>query len=319
MFKSLKNYFKYFNKSNLLTKIYIILVLVFIIFYLKKILKNDNLIEKYNNLDNNLYKKNFFEKKYNNDIYDDLYAHYYDYAHLNEKKNNEEIIKIKKYIDNFKNPKILDVGCGTGFHVNKLNTDYDIIGIDKSKSMIKMAKSKYPDCKFYTRDFLNNNVYDLNTFTHILCLNRTIYNIDNKEEFFENCSRLLTINGYLIINFIDINNINSFINIDNNNSKNLFNGKSLGYYPKTHIIKFSKDIEFMSNFSDENLKSNNEIIYYEKLKNYRTNSVRKNEISLKINSIESNIKLAKKYNLIIKKVIELPNFKNEFLYIFIKK
>lgn len=319
MYKSLKNYLKYFNKFNLLTKIYIILVLVFIIFYLKKILKNDNLIEKYNNLDNNLYKKNFFEKKYNNDIYDDLYAHYYDYAHLNQTKNNEEILKIKNYIDHFKNPKILDVGCGTGFHVNNLNIDYDIIGIDKSKSMIKMAKSKYPDCKFYTRDFLNNNLDDLNTFTHILCLNRTIYNIDNKEEFFENCSRLLSINGYLILNLIDTNNINSFINIDNNNSKNLFNGKSLGYYPRTHIIKFSKDIEFMSNFSDENLKSNNEIIYYEKLKNYRTNSVRKNEISLKINSIESNIKYAKKYNLKVKKVIELPNFKNEFLYIFIKK
>ena len=319
MLKSLKNNFKYFNKLNLLTKIYIILVLVFIIFYIKKILKKDTLIEKYNNLDNNLYRKNFFEKKYNNDIYDDLYADYYDYTRLNEKKNDEEILKIKKYIDTFKNPKILDVGCGTGYHVNKLNNDYDITGIDKSKSMIKMAKSKYPDCKFYTRDFLNNNLYDLNTFTHILCLNRTIYNIDNKEEFFENCSRLLSLNGYLIINLIDINNINSFINIDNNNSKNLFNGKSFGYYPKIYIIKLGEDIEFMSKFSNENLESNNEIIYDEKLKNFKTNSVRKNEIRLKINSIENNIKLAKKHNLTIKKVIELPNFKNEFIYIFIKK
>ena len=295
MIKSLKNYFKYFNKLNLILKIYIILIILFLFFLIKKLLKNNDVIEKYNNLDNNLYKKNFFEKKYNNDIYDDLYAHYYDYAHLNEKKNNEEILKMKKYFDDFKNPKILDVGCGTGFHVNKINKEYNIIGIDKSKSMIKMAKSKYPDCKFYTRDFLNNNLFDLNTFTHILCLNRTLYNIDNKEEFFENCSRLLSLNGYLIINLIDTDKINSFINIDNNKSKNLFNGKKLGYYPKTHIIKFSKDIEFMSNFFDENLKKSNEIIYHEKLKNYRTNSVRKNEINLKINSIENNINLAKKY------------------------
>ena len=35
---------------------------------------------------------------------------------------------------------------------------------------------------------------------HILCLGRTIYEIKNKEDFFESCHSLFNSNGYLVLN-----------------------------------------------------------------------------------------------------------------------
>lgn len=53
------------------------------------------------------------------------------------------MLKNKKFV------KFLDVGCGTGYHVSLLDKmKYDVVGIDKSKTMIAAAKSKYPDCNF---------------------------------------------------------------------------------------------------------------------------------------------------------------------------
>ncbi|MGC4017807.1 MAG: methyltransferase domain-containing protein [Muricomes sp.] len=48
---------------------------------------------------------------------------------------------------------ILDIGCGTGDLTQKLReVSGDIIGIDGSKEMIEMAKSKYPQLKFEIMD-----------------------------------------------------------------------------------------------------------------------------------------------------------------------
>ena len=129
---------------------------------------------------------------------------------------------LRDYFNDFKYTKILDVGCGTGHHVNLLNKyGYKVYGIDKSDDMISIAKKNYPKCNFSSGDFLTSNFFDINTFTHILCLNRTFYEIDDLNNFFKECSSLLNINGYLIINIIDINNFNPYNDIYNPKIKDI--------------------------------------------------------------------------------------------------
>lgn len=73
---------------------------------------------------------------------------------------NSERIIFKKYIKN--NSKILDVGCGTGRTTIYLFEKgfKDIIGIDLSTKMIKIAKEKYPKINFESIDVLDYKTDD---------------------------------------------------------------------------------------------------------------------------------------------------------------
>lgn len=69
----------------------------------------------------------------------------------------EFIDEIKKFASQFKkNSTILDLGCGSGYITNYLcDLGMDATGIDFSKEMIKIAKTKYPKLKFLLADFLD--------------------------------------------------------------------------------------------------------------------------------------------------------------------
>lgn len=55
-----------------------------------------------------------------------------------------------------KGSTILDLGCGSGYITNYLcDLDMNAIGIDFSKEMIKIAKTKYPKLNFLVEDFID--------------------------------------------------------------------------------------------------------------------------------------------------------------------
>lgn len=67
---------------------------------------------------------------------------------------------------NQKNPKILEVGCGSGRDAKKiLKITKNYEGFDISKGMIVMAKNKYPTVNFFVADFeeylFPDNQYDI--------------------------------------------------------------------------------------------------------------------------------------------------------------
>ena len=72
----------------------------------------------------------------------------------------------------------------TGEIVSKLS-EFNIIGLDKSSSMIKLCNEKFPKNKFILDDIINNNRLNYNyDFTHVLCLNFTIYYLNDRKQFF---------------------------------------------------------------------------------------------------------------------------------------
>jgi len=316
---------KSFNKITLLQKVFIVLlILVFALLIVNNFDNNNSYNEGFQG-ENILDKNNFFEVKRDQEIYDDFYSQHYDKIFLNKTKNNFEIGKIINLDKKNKHTKILDIGCGTGNHVNLLkNKSYDVIGIDQSKDMINRAKLNYPNCEFIAKDFFKND-FDYGSFSHILCLGRTIYEIKNKETFFETCHSLLNHNGLLILNLSDIKNFRPYV-LEQNDNNTLFDSSQYGKIPQKMIIKFTKNMEFLSNYENiSNYENYDNInvptsVFRDKFENFKTHSVRKNELNLYIYPIKDIVNLVKSCGFKFYKKFSMHHLKHsgEYLYIFEK-
>ena len=109
-------------------------------------------------------------------------AQYYDliYADKDYEKESEFLKYIfTKYSKN-KVTSILDVACGTGNHAKTFKKDYFVIGIDASKDMVDIAKSKVGDVDFFVenmKDFKLDRSFDA-----VVCLfNSFSYNLTDEE------------------------------------------------------------------------------------------------------------------------------------------
>ena len=83
-----------------------------------------------------------FELK-QHDIYDDFYANIYDDLVYNPNKNNYEIIEILAATEHNQESSLLDIGSGTGHHVDLfIKKGIKSMGLDSSKAMVKESQGK---------------------------------------------------------------------------------------------------------------------------------------------------------------------------------
>ena len=315
-----KLFYKSYNdflKLSLLHKVFLFM-LILIFSYLVN--KKPAIYEYYDDM--TLDKR--FDSKFDDDVYDAFYSKYYDKIYENKERDVEQLKIIVSYAKNKKFVKFLDIGCGTGYHVHMLSKmKYDVIGLDKSKYMIEKAQSKYNTCEFIRGDILKNNLFDYNSFTHILCLNKTFYIIKDKETFFENCALLLNPDGILIIHLLNRAKFKPFI---------LPKDNTVVYNPENHnntitrnIIKFDSNLEYKCEYEVLNSDDSDAIDYFnepyscyeEKFENYETHNIRKNSINLYIPNIDEILKLAKSkgFNVKDKKPLDFIGHSDEYLLI----
>ena len=323
LYKAYKN----FAKLPLLHKLFIILLIIIAVHLVNY---RPLIYEHYDDMTSG----NRFESKIDDEVFDNFYSKYYDNIHENKERDVGQLKIIINYAKNKKFVKFLDIGCGTGYHVSVLDKmKYDVVGIDKSKTMIDAAKFKYADCNFNVGDILNNNLYDYSSFTHIICLNKTIYYIKDKDTFFDNCSLLLTSDGLLIIHLIDREKFKPFI-INSNDKTVLYNPEKHNNTITRNLIKINSNLEYVceyeKNDSYETNKTseaneltkidnlNNPYSYYkETFQNVETNSVRKNIINLYMPTIEEILAIAKIRGFVVKdkQPLDIIDHNNEFLFI----
>ena len=143
------------------------------------------------------------------ETYDNIVEEYIEYFNSKDMGGNVQFQKeIDILINNLKeNSKILDVGTAIGdypkYLTEKCNKNFEVIGIDSSENMIRVAKSNALKATFKVMDMRNLD-FPKQSFDAILCF-ATLIHVDDAEakKILEKFNLLLKSNGIIIINVME--------------------------------------------------------------------------------------------------------------------
>jgi SAM-dependent methyltransferase len=230
-----------------------------------------------------------FILKQNNDSYDDFYAHIYDEIHLPEQRCDEEMKMIIDTTGADSSSVFLDVGCGTGETMRVLeDRGFRCFGIDKSRAMIEKATEKCgKQVKIKCADVNDAMNYDKYTFSHILCLYHTIYEIPNKPKFFQNCRYWLKNGGILVIHLVNKHKFNTIVPVGT--PAYIDNPQK---YVKQRITKTTVDFIDFAYDSKYDIKEGPVSLFTEKFTDATTKKIRQNERQLYMESEDVILKMA---------------------------
>ena len=297
-----------YNKSSLWCKILILISLLLLVVLVFK---------GFNKKREGFEQKDKFLIKTGSEIYDNFYADIYDYLVFNNLKDDYEIGYILNNSSPSSKSKMLDIGCGTGHHVASLSSKgLDVLGIDISPSMIKKAKDNFPNYNFSVGDASNSNLFEPDSFTHILCMYFTIYYFKDKTQFFNNCFKWLMPGGYLIVHLVDRHQFDPI----------LPPGNPLLYvspqrYAKERITSTKVKFTDFSYNADFKLDDTNDKAYFvEKFKNDSDGKIRKNEHEMYMPDIQQIIDEVQYCGFIIESKTDLLQcqYEYQYLYVFVK-
>jgi SAM-dependent methyltransferase len=303
------NLIKKFNDFSMIEKILILFFILLIISLFCQFSRNQ--IEGFQDINNKIEIKDF------ETLNDDFYTKVFDVLTFNKIVSDFEVGNIITNTQPTERSIILDVGSQSGYLVN-LFKEYtpNVIGVEKSKKLIDMAKKRYPSCenKFLNDDILNNHLFHQNSFTHIFCLNLNFYYIENKKQFLENCFTWLIPGGYVAINLVPeekLNAKNNILNIRKNVYPDFVDPSLL----LSDSIKFT-DFVYKPKFK----KLDSERMMFSEKFSFNNGKIRNQETMLYIKSIDDTIKIAKYLGFIILKQFSIKDKSgiSSFLYIFQK-
>ena len=117
------------------------------------------------------------------------------------KGHKEEANFVKKIVKKYKkskNNKLLDVGCGHGWHDKFLEKNFKIIGVDFSETMLKLAKKRNPEIVYRQGNMKKFNLR--RKFDVVISFDAMMHNLNYKElkTTIKNLSRHLVEGGVLI-------------------------------------------------------------------------------------------------------------------------
>ena len=216
-------------------------------------------------------------------VYDDFYAEIHDKLYDTESRSEKEAIHIISATQPDKeNSYFLDIGCGTGCLVDAIKRKgYKAIGVDKSAAMIETGKSRQKT-DIQSGDATDPMLFERGVFTHVLCMDRTIYEIPDKIAFFRNCKHWLQPGGYFILHLVEPDKFNAIVPL----------GQPKGMLNDTDMLKTADgkrvtdtaidfiDFKYSSNYDFSQLAKTSVVIQVEKFVDAGSNKVRQNEHTL---------------------------------------
>ncbi len=306
--KIIKSITNCYNKMSNFGKIllFIALLLVLIVFFKSLMPVQEGMVDS-----------SKFLFKQGTAVYDDFYANVYDYLVFNQLRNDYEIGQIINSTTPNEKSVIADIGCGTGHHVKELNSkNLQIIGVDISPSMIEKAKTDNPRLarQFVIGNGLNGQLFQDNSLTHILCLYFTIYYMENKMLFFNNCMNWLMPGGYLIVHLVDKYKVNPIL--PQGNPLYIVSPQKYGKDGITKTKITFNDFVYNSNFK---IQDNDIAIFDEKFK-FNDGRVRKQEQKLYMEDLPTIVNMAQEAGFTLHAKVDMVHcaYENQYLYVFVK-
>lgn len=323
MKKTIMNFFNrvqtnVFKNRSIFEILCLFILFIFLILIIKKSFFQDSLhVEGMSNIVQEAFKEKFVHLK-NDKIYDQFYSSIYDHLFYDKNKLRLELNETIEKTNIDKTSSILDIGCGTGHHLNVLHEIAGkVTGVDKSKAMVERANKKFPLLNIKHDDATNSMIFMQDSFTHITMFYFTIYCFQDQYTIFQNCYKWLKPNGYLIVHMVNRNKFDPLLNLSN--PLYLVSPQK---YAKERITKSTiefEDFSYKSNFEHD--PANNRAVFKEVLKCKDGDKIRSHEYELNIPKQKDLLNIAKQAGFsVIGKISMLPcQYEYQYLYILQKK
>ena len=257
-----------------------------------------------------------FVTKTGDAVYDAFYTEVYDELFFQPNKLDYEIATVIKEADLAPNKtNMLDIGSGRGHFVDNMrDRGFTIAGVDKSSAMVASSKAMYPNSDFKQGDAMNQMLYPAENFTVITCLSFTVYYIQDKRQFFENCYYWLAPGGYLVVHLVDRNNFDPIAAA----GKPYFLISPQSMTDK-RITKTVVKFETFQYKSDFNLKTDDDGVLVETFTDDSTGKIRQNIHNYDMPSHKKILKVAKETGFVVSGEVDLVKSMNEYQYLYILK
>jgi len=257
-----------------------------------------------------------FMVKTDKDVYDDFYVELYDKINQPKKHGDFVVDRVISMTQPSKESSIfLDIGSGTGHLMNRLQEEgYKVYGIDYSQSMIKKALTTYPDLSIKQGDINVPMTYDRNTFSHILCTGMTIYQIQDKAEFFRNCYYWLKPNAFLILHLVDRDRFDTVV--PGGRPPMLVSPQT---YADNRITDTAIDfIDFQYKATYQFIPNDVSVYFKETMTDGLTNHVRQNEMTMYMENYNDILYMASRNGFIVHGQVNLLEvYGDQYQYIFV--
>lgn len=261
------------------------------------------------------FEENAFSFKGNVELYDDFYVDIYDNLVFDNLRDDYTIAQIVNKTTPTTESIILDVGSGTGQIVNKLAAkNFKVIGVDSSRAMVQKAQENFPSLNFEQGDVAAAELFDASSFTHILCTYFTIYYIEDKVQFFDNCIKWLMPGGSLVVHIVDRDKYDPIIPAANPllmlSPQRYAKERITSYNVTFHKFKYNGKMDYDNNTNRAKLS--------ERFVNKASGKVfRKQEHTLYMESEDAILALAKAAGFIVQGKIDLVKVGYEYQYMYL--
>jgi 2-polyprenyl-3-methyl-5-hydroxy-6-metoxy-1,4-benzoquinol methylase len=308
-----------FGKNTYAT-ILLILFTLFALILLRKYIQDKNPNKK-----ESFVQEPPFIVKRNENIYDEFFSKVHDKIFHPEKEQYYDVMNVFKMTEPTQEYSvILDIGCGTG---NLLNTMYEkgftnVFGLDKSVEMGRECLMKNQNAKIKIGCALTPMMYEKSTFTHIFCIDMTIYEIKDRITFFRNCYYWLKSNCHLILHLVDRQQFNtivpagipkllSYTNDDNNNTNINMND-----FSKERITNTEIDFGNFKYNSSYDFSKKNTVVFTETFVDANSSKIRKNEKELFMEDNKDDILFDAQYcGFIVVGQTSMKKDKNQYIFV----
>jgi hypothetical protein len=173
--------------------------------------------------------------------------------------------------------------------------------------MVDKSQDKFPEAPIKCGDVLEPITYDRGAFTHIICSGFTIYEIENKARFFQNCYFWLQPNGVLILHLVDKDTFDPIIPAGKPRVLD-----SPQKYSNIRITDTLIDfIDFTYKSSYDFSKSDGRVLHRETFTDNKTKNIRENERTLFMKNTEDILTMATKYGFVVKGKVVMSEPNNE--------